>query len=436
MIGIVGAGYAGLAAAYRLQQAGEAVRIFEATDAIGGLAATYPTRGDPIEQFYHHLSRSEETIVALAEALGVGGAIDWRVGTTAHYIDGTVHPLNTPLQILAYPHMTIGDKLKLGLLTMGVDIHRFPPQRGAFEELSAYESESVETFVTRHTSRRVYTGFVEPLLASKFGERREEISAAWFLGRIRFRGERSIRRGEILGYPDGGVAAITEALIEAVGRETIACERPVRAVEMDTDGPVALRVDPGDERVPVDGVVLATMPSVLEALTGIDSAIEFQAAVCALLVHEEPITDQYWVNIAERCSFGALIEHTNFVDPARYGGQHLSYLAAYVQRLDDPLWQADDAAIAERWLDELQGLFPALDPETITAIEIARNPQAAPLYVRGYAAELIPTDLATRGAPGVAYAGMGAAAQYPERSLNGAIEAGFEAADALVARHR
>jgi hypothetical protein len=31
---------------------------------------------------------------------------------------------------------------------------------------------------------------------------------------------------------------------------------------------------------------------------------------------------------------------------------------------------------------------------------------------------------------------MGAAAQYPERSLNGAIEAGFEAADALVARHR
>ena len=436
MIGIVGAGYAGLAAAYRLQQAGVRVRIFEASDAIGGLAATYPTRGDPIERFYHHLSRTEETIVELAARLGVGPAIDWRIGTTAHYIDGTVHPLNTPLEILAYPHMTIGDKLKLGLLTMGVDLQQFPPQRGAFDDLAAYESESVEAFVTRHTSRRVYTGFVEPLLASKFGERRDEVSAAWFLGRIRFRGERSIRHGEILGYPDGGVAAITEALIDAVGRQTVACERPVRAVEMGSDGPVALRVDPGEERVPVDGVVIATMPSVLEALTGIDSTIEFQAAICALLVHEEPITDQYWVNIADQCSFGALIEHTNFVDRSRYGGQHLSYLAAYVQRLDDPLWQADDAAIAERWLDELQGLFPELDPGTITAVKIARNPQAAPLYVRGYAEEIIPTDLGGRGAPGVAYAGMGAAAQYPERSLNGAIEAGFAAADVLLARRR
>ena len=436
MIGIVGAGYAGLAAAYRLQQAGEEVRIFEASEQVGGLAATYTTPGAPIEQFYHHLSRSEETIVELAEALGVGPTIEWRIGTTAHYIDGTVHPLNTPLEILAYPHMTIGDKLKLGLLTMGVNIHRFPPRRGAFEELSAYESESVEAFVTRHTSRRVYTGFVEPLLTSKFGERREEISAAWFLGRIRFRGERSIRHGEVLGYPTGGVAALTEALTEAVGHETISFERPVTAVEMDVDGPVALTVGADGDRIPVDGVVVATMPSVLASLTGIETAIEFQAAICALVEHGEPITDQYWVNIADPCSFGALVEHTNFVPPSRYGGRHLSYLAAYVQRLDDPLWRADDAAIAQRWLAELQELFPGFDHQTVSDVRVARNPQAAPLYVRGYAEQIIPTDLTERGAPGVTYAGMGAAAQYPERSLNGAIEAGFEAADVLVARDR
>ena len=436
MSGISGAGYAGLAAALRLQQAGEAVRIFEASDEIGGLAATYATPGDPIEQFYHHLSRTEETIVELAETLGVGSAIEWRTGTTAHYIDGTVHPLNTPLEILAYPHMTIGDKLKLGLLTMGVDIQQFPPQRGAFEELSAYESESVEAFVTRHTSRRVYTGFVEPLLASTFGERREDISAAWFLGRIRFRGERSIRHGEVLGYPAGGVAALTEALVDAVGRETITCDAAVTAVEMDADGPVALTVGAEAEQIPVDGVVVATMPSVLASLTGIETAIEFQAAICALIDHDEPITDQYWINIADPCSFGALIEHTNFVPPSRYGGHHLSYLAAYVQRLDDPLWRADDATIAQRWLGELQELFPDFDPETVTGVKVARNPQAAPLYVRGYAEEIVPTDLTDHGAPGVTYAGMGAAAQYPERSLNGAIEAGFDAADVLVAAQR
>ena len=58
MIGIVGGGLAGLAAAYRLRGAGHEVRVFEAGDRVGGLAASYETRGDRIEKFYHHLSKS------------------------------------------------------------------------------------------------------------------------------------------------------------------------------------------------------------------------------------------------------------------------------------------------------------------------------------------------------------------------------------------
>ena len=78
MIGIVGGGIAGLAAAYRLQEQGHEVQIFEATEEIGGLAAVYETPGDDIEKFYHHLSKSEETIVELAEGLGLGDRVEWR----------------------------------------------------------------------------------------------------------------------------------------------------------------------------------------------------------------------------------------------------------------------------------------------------------------------------------------------------------------------
>ena len=56
MIGIVGGGIAGLSAAYRLQQHGHEVRVFEASDDLGGLAAVYETGGDHVEKFYHHLS--------------------------------------------------------------------------------------------------------------------------------------------------------------------------------------------------------------------------------------------------------------------------------------------------------------------------------------------------------------------------------------------
>ena len=90
MIGIVGGGIAGLAAAYRLQQEGYEIRIFEATDQVGGLAATFETAGDPIERFYHHLSKSEETIVELIEDLGLGEDLRWPIGKNAYYMDGVV----------------------------------------------------------------------------------------------------------------------------------------------------------------------------------------------------------------------------------------------------------------------------------------------------------------------------------------------------------
>ncbi len=41
--------------------------------------------------------------------------------------------------------------------------------------------------------------------------------------------------------------------------------------------------------------------------------------------------DTYWLNIAHDAPFGALIEHTNFVPKERYGGDHLLYVASYVQ---------------------------------------------------------------------------------------------------------
>ncbi len=97
MIGIVGGGIAGLAAAYRLQQRGHEVQVFEASDDVGGLAATYETERRPIEKFYHHLSKSEETIVDLAEELGFGDDLEWPIGKNAYYVDGVGPPARHPV---------------------------------------------------------------------------------------------------------------------------------------------------------------------------------------------------------------------------------------------------------------------------------------------------------------------------------------------------
>jgi protoporphyrinogen oxidase len=432
---VVGGGIAGLAAAYRLREHGHEVRVVEAGDDLGGLAATYETAGDPIERFYHHLSKSEETIVELAEDLGLGDAVEWRIGKNAYYVDGVVHPLDTPLQILAYPHMSLYDKFRLGMLTTGVDVRGGWPRFDTYDDLSDFEDVPVEEFVVEHTTRGVYEQFLEPLLDAKFGERKGDVSAAWFLGRVKFRGERDLLRGEVLGYFDGGFGRLLDALVDAVGRERIETGTRVTDVGIAGGRVESVTLDDGDERVEAsDGVVVATMPNVLEALTGYACDVDFQGAICAVATMAEPLTDTYWLNVAHDAPFGALVEHTNFVPPERYGGDRLLYIASYVQSLDDPRWQATDDEVRDLWLAEVESMFPGFDRGDVREFRLARAPRAAPVYERGYLDLVVPYDLADEVAEGVYYAGMASPAQYPERSLDGGVVAGHECADRIAAK--
>jgi protoporphyrinogen oxidase len=446
-VGVVGGGIAGLAAAYRLQQRGHEVQVFEASDQIGGLAAVHETAGDPIEKFYHHLSKSEETIVDLAGDLGLDDALEWRTGENAYYVDGIVHPMDKPWEILAYPHLSLYDTFRLGMLVLDVDVRGGVPSFDTYERLEDFEDVGVEDFIVEHTTRGCFERFFRPLLEAKFGDRWEDVSAAWLLGRIKFRGERDILEGEVLGYLEGGFGTLLDALLDAVGAENVTSGARVQALEI-ADGRVqSLTVDShegindndganadGSATMThaVDDVVVATMPNVLEDLTGYACDIDFQGTVCSVIAMDEPLTETYWLNVADEAPFGALIEHTNFVPPERYGGEHLLYAVKYVQSAEDPLWVQDDAGVEETWLAGIEDLFPDFDREGVRWIETARNPRTAPIYERGYLDMVVPYDLGEDVADGIYYAGMASRAQYPERSLNGGIVAGFECADRIA----
>ncbi|MEF8884725.1 MAG: NAD(P)/FAD-dependent oxidoreductase [Haloarculaceae archaeon] len=434
MIGVVGGGIAGLAAAHRLQSAGCDVQVFEASEELGGLARVYGTAGDPIEAFYHHLSKSEETIVELVEELGLGDALEWRYMSNAYYVDGVVHPMDKPWEILAYPHLSLYDKFRLGMLVLEVDVRDGVPEFDAYEDITDYEGVPIKEFLLEHTTRHVYESFWEPLLDAKFGSRKEDVSAAWLLGRVKFRGERDLLRGEILGYLDGGLGVLLDALVADVGRENI--QENTRVTDLDaSDGAVeSLTVERGGDRATrdVDAVVVAAMPNVLEDLTGYSCEIDFQGTVCSVWSMDRSLTDTYWLNIKDDAPFGVFIEHTNFVPPERYGGEHLYYTASYVQDPSEALWEMNDDEVERHWQQGIADLFPSFDPDSVNWVKTARNPRTAPVYERGYLDMVVPYDLGEAVAEGVYYAGMASRAQYPERSLNGGIEAGYACAD-LVA---
>jgi len=435
MIGVVGGGIAGLAAAHRLRQAGEEVRVFEASDDVGGLAATYETRGDRVEKYYHHLSKNETTIVELAEELGLGDAVEWRIGKNAYYVEGTEHPLDTVWQIAAYPYLSVYDKFRLGMLTKEVDVRGGIPKFDTYDNLEGFEEVPIREFLLEHTTRGVYEYFFEPLLDAKFSSRKEDISAAWLLGRIKFRSERDLLQGEELGYFEGGFGRLLDALVEAVSTEHIKTNARVTdlAFEERVES-LTVETPDGTTEYDVDGVVVAAMPTVLEALTGYECDVEFQGSVCAMVGMSEPLMDTYWLNVADEAPFGALIEHTNFVPAERYGGEHLLYVASYVQDTEEELWQLDDDAVEELWLDGIRDLYPEFDRSAVEWVEVARNPRTAPIYSRGYLDRVVPYDLADEVAAGIYYAGMASRAQYPERSLDGGVVAGYGCANRILGR--
>ncbi|WP_276279431.1 NAD(P)/FAD-dependent oxidoreductase [Halorussus caseinilyticus] len=453
MKGVVGGGIAGLAAAYRLQQHGHDVQVFEASDQIGGLAAVYETAGDPVEKFYHHLSASEETIVDLIEKLGLEERLEWPIGKNAYYWDGTVYPMDKPWEILAYPHMSVYDKFRLTMLTQEIDVRGGVPKFDTYENLEDFEDVAIEDFLREHTSNGVYEGFFEPLLDAKFGDRKDDVSAAWLLGRIKFRGERDLLRGEPLGYLEGGFGQLLDALVEEVGRENITTNARVTDLDLEDGGVSEMTVEVADgepvseqaqaeaadggtatETHAVDDVVVAAMPNVLEDLTGYPCEIDFQGAVCALVTMDEALTDTYWLNVAHDAPFGALIEHTNYMPPENYGGDHLLYVASYIQDYEEDLWQMEEEEVRDLWLGHVEEMFPDWDRSHVEEFRLAKNPRAAPIYERGYLDMVIPYDLGEEVADGLYYAGMASRAQYPERSLNGGIVAGYECADRIAGR--
>ncbi|MFB6188900.1 MAG: NAD(P)/FAD-dependent oxidoreductase [Halapricum sp.] len=431
MIGVVGGGIAGLAAAYRLQQHGHDVQVFEASDDLGGLAATYETAGDRIEKFYHHLSKSEGTILELAEELGID--VEWRYKSDSFYVEGTVYPMDKPWEILAYPYLSIYDKFRLAMLVSEIDVRGLKPRFDTYEHLEDFEDVPIKDFLLDHTTKGVYEYFWEPLLDAKFGSRKEDVSAAWLLGRVKFRGERDLLRGEQLGYVEGSFGRLLDALVEAVGRDAITTG--ARVTDLDTSGgavqSLTVATDDRETTHDVDAAVVAAMPNVLEDLTGYPCEIDFQGTICSVLSLSESITDTYWLNLIDDAPFGVLIEHTNFVPEERYGGEHLYYLASYVQDPEEELWQRSNEEVEQLWLDGVADLFPQFDRESVNWIETARNPRTAPIYERGYLDMVVPYDLGDEVADGVYYAGMASRAQYPERSLNGGIEAGYACADLI-----
>jgi protoporphyrinogen oxidase len=450
-VAVIGAGVAGLTAAYELSKRGDSVDVYERWPGVGGQAATLDVGGGVLlERYYHHLFTSDRQIAALYRELGMPDGIEWLPSRIGFFCDGESRPFNTPLDLLRFSPLSPRTRLRMGLAVLRLQLREH--EAAPFEHLTARD------WITRRMGDEAWDKLWGPLLRGKFGDRAEEISMAWLWSKLTLR--RQVKgkeaRREVLGYPRDGFEPLFRALADAIeergGRVLI--DRPAmrigggpRRFEILAGAPGSFRhghdpreFEPAGEPERYDAV-LATVPNdVFEQLLTRELAgalapgyadrlrsIEYHAAVCLLLELDGPFGRFYWLNVADReLPFVGLVEQTNFVEPERYGGRHFLYVANYVPR-GDPLLELSPDELLDHYEPGLRRVNPAFGRDQVREHWLHREPSAQPIVTVGYPERMPPLDT---GVPGLVLANT--TQVYPEdRGTNYAVALGQEAVKAL-----
>ncbi|TDI89401.1 MAG: NAD(P)/FAD-dependent oxidoreductase [Chloroflexi bacterium] len=388
-IGIIGAGAAGLATAFDLSSNGHKVVVYESAPFIGGQASTIPVGGGPLERGYHHLFTNDSAIIGLMADLGIGDKLKWYPSRVGTYTSGKVYKTTTPLDLLRLSALPFKDRIKLGLFALRVK---------RIKDWRSLEDQTADYWLREHLGGMAYEKMWAPLLKGKFGEYYDQIGMPWFWSKIqtRFASRQGIRGREVLGYPDGSFDTVFDRLKSVIESQDgeIHLSTPVVRVEVVDGVAKALIVQPegGDEARNEFDCVLSTVPSFsfpdlvdlpddyLSRLTG----VHYLAAVVVILEMSRPLTNIYWMNIADSdVPFLGLIEQTNMLPKEWYGGSNVLYIANYLDR-EDELFKMSRDELVDLYLPHLTKFNPEFNRSWIRAIHYNAVSAAQPIIGTNY----------------------------------------------------
>ena len=389
-VGVIGGGAGGLAAAYELMKRGHLAHVYERAPFLGGQASTFEVGGGQLERGYHHLFMSDTHMVDLIHDVGLGPRLTWIESKVGFFYGDRIWKFTSPADLLRFKPLSLFDRLRLGLVTFYLQ----KVQKGL-----RYENVTAAEWLQKRVGRKAYEVVWEPMLRGKFGEHYQEISMVWIWKKVNLRVS---SRGkpwekEKLGYPMGSFGEIFDTLgerIREMGGE-VHISSGVRRVVVEDDRATGLEVElPGREPevVPYDAVIATTpsyvftrlVPPMPEEYTRRLTDVTYLAAVLMVLVLKRPLSQMYWLNVADRSMpFVGVIEQTNMVDPSLYGGKHVVYLSNY-PGTQDRLYQMSGEELLEEFLPHLQRINPEFDPSWIEEYHHHRVDAAQPIIGVNY----------------------------------------------------
>jgi protoporphyrinogen oxidase len=383
-VAILGGGFLGLTAAIRLAQRGHAVVVFEKNKTAGGLARglSLPGWQWPVDEHYHHLFTSDNSIRQLARE--VGQTLVFKRPRTSIYFNGSITQFDSPFSLLRFPYLSWFSKFRTGVLLAFLKI---------FPWWQMLENVTARDFLIKFGGQGSWNVLWNPLFSAKFGKFSKTVPASWFWARIKKRSSR-------LGYPNGGFGGMARRMQKTASVLGVVFKFGLGAQEISTtsNGKLVVKTEDG-EYYPFDSII-CTLPTpvfVKIAHPLLDkkyeqsfASLKALGAVNLVLILTEPFfeDDTYWLNINEkRFPFLAVVEHTNLVDRRHYGGKHIVYVGNY-KEATDRLFKMTAEQLVEMFFPYLQKISPGFKRSSIQGAFVSKAPFAQPVISLSYSKRL------------------------------------------------
>ena len=398
---IIGAGITGLTTGYKLSKLGHEVEIFESASFSGGQASTINFENFEIEKAYHHLFVTDKAILGLYKELDLEDELEWYKSKVATFAEKKIWSTTSPIDLLKLPIIPLKDRINLALISLRLKLIK---NWKKLESISAYQ------WLSKHVSDRTFEIIFEPLLRGKFGRYYKDICMPWFWAKIQTRvSSRNKKFDEILCYPKNSFSLLIKKLENEIQNQGGSIKHNHLITSINTQDNKVSSVnyisDNKSKHIENFDAVVSTAPySILSRLITLDKSItekmnkvQYMSAVVMILILKNPISNYYWLSIADKeFPFLGIIEHTNLLPKEKYNNNNIVYITNYVEE-DNELLDMNYEEVIEKYTPFIKSINNTFSKDEIIDYKFNKINYAQPIIPINYSSYRIPIKLPVFG---------------------------------------